>query len=73
MTTEKNKSGTVIGLLPVAEQPPVLLLRPPEPKLSAAPPIVGGFQMPLPGFPGGSADEKERAASHEWHYYLGSR
>jgi hypothetical protein len=74
MIAEKSKkTGSVAGLLPNAEQSAVLLLCPPESKPATAPPIVGGFQMPLPGFPGGSTDEKERAASHEWHYYLGSR
>jgi hypothetical protein len=62
----------MIGLLPAATLPEVLKLCPPEPKICNVPPIVGGFQMPLPGFSGRDTDI-EAEQSLDWHCYLGSK
>ncbi len=67
-----KESSPVVGLLPKATQPPVLQLCSPELKTTLALPIVGGFQMPLPGLLGRNA-EVGPEQSLDWHCYLGSR
>jgi hypothetical protein len=56
-----------------AKKPAGLLARPPGQMGFFALPMAGGFQIPLPGFPGGTPDDTERAAALDWHCYLGSR
>jgi len=72
ITDTTTKGIAAIGLLPTATTPVALRLCPPEPKLCAVPPIVGGFQMPLPGFLGRNP-ELEPEQSLDWHCYLGSK
>ncbi len=62
----------MIGLLPMPTKPPALQLCPPEPKVCAVSPIVGGFQVPLPGLTGCEHD-LEPEESLDWHCYLGSK
>jgi len=67
MLTDQKKGPEMIGLLPT-----VSMLWPPEPRICNAPPIVGGFQMPLPGL-SGSCSEIEDERPFDWHCYLGSK
>ncbi len=67
-----KESSPVAGLLPKATRLPVLQLCPPEPNTNLALPIVGGFQMPLPGLLGRNP-EVGPEQSLDWHCYLGSR
>ena len=60
-------------LLPGVPQTWVFELRAPEPKMCSIPPIVGGFQMLLPGISGSNPDESELENSLDWHCYLGSK
>ena len=62
-----------LTLLPTAVQTALLQLYPPETKPSSSPPIVGGFQIPLPGITGDTPGETEADEPHDWHCYLGSR
>jgi hypothetical protein len=71
MLTDQKIGPAMIGL-PAAKPPPVLQLCPPQLKEYAAPPIVGGFQMPLPGI-SSCNQEVEPQHSLDWHYYLGSK
>ena len=62
----------MISLLPAANARPALQLCPPEPKACAIPPMVGGFQIPLPGL-SLCNHEVEPEQSLDWHCYLGSK
>ncbi|APV45176.1 hypothetical protein Dform_01858 [Dehalogenimonas formicexedens] len=70
-----NQTGQEIqkvALLPVASIPPERRLPLINQNNCPAPPIVGGFQMPLPGLSGGRP-EVEGEPALDWHCYLGSR